>query len=56
MQLAVTGVENPGIYLLGELQGPYSTLRRSRRQFEHYLQSNQLPLKIRLLENQILAG
>jgi multidrug efflux pump subunit AcrA (membrane-fusion protein) len=54
MQLAVTGVENPGDLSLGELQGPYSTLRRSRRQFEHYLQSNQLPLKIRLLENQIL--
>jgi hypothetical protein len=43
MQLAVLGVENPEGLVLGELQSAYSSLRRGRRQFERYLQSNQLP-------------
>ncbi len=50
---AVTGVDNPPGLVLGELQGTYSALRRNIRQFDHYLQSNQLPAKIELLELQI---
>lgn len=53
VELAIAGVENPSHLVLGELQSSYSSLRRSRRQFEHYLESNQLPLKVVLLENQI---
>jgi multidrug resistance efflux pump len=53
MEMVVMSVENPGGLVLGELQNPYSSLRRSRRQFSNYLQINQLPVKIELLENQI---
>jgi multidrug efflux pump subunit AcrA (membrane-fusion protein) len=53
MELAVLSVENPRALSLGELQGAYLSLRRSRRQFEHYLQTNQLAVKIDLLENQV---
>ena len=50
---AVTGVDNPPGLVLGELQGTYSALRRNIRQFDHYIQSNQLPARIELLEQQI---
>jgi len=53
VELAVTGVDNPPGLVLGELQGTYSTLRRNIRQFSHYIQSNQLPARIELLEQQI---
>ncbi len=54
LELAATVADNPPGMVLGELQGTYSTLRRNIRQFDHYLQSNQLPAKIELLEHQIV--
>ncbi len=54
VKLVVTGMGNPSHLVLGGLQSAYSSLRRSRRQFEHYLESNQLPLRINLLESQIV--
>ena len=51
--IAVTDVDNPPGLVLGELQGTCSALRRNTRQFDHYLQSNQMPAKIELLEQQI---
>jgi hypothetical protein len=54
LELVATVVDNPPGLVLGELQGTYSTLRRNISQFDHYMQSNQLPAKIELLEHQIV--
>ncbi|MGF1586466.1 MAG: HlyD family secretion protein, partial [Bacteroidales bacterium] len=54
IEIALPSVDYPGSLSLGELQGFYSGFLRNYRQFKHYLQSNQLPLKIDLLKQQIL--